>query len=100
MPGSRRDVIIHSLRTSDWKGAIRASSAPVLAVSAPVCGLSLLWTLSTGHGLRALSYFLSDSEPVLGVFEGLAWILFAWALAVEVDVWISSVLGFTRRRNM
>lgn len=53
----------------DAKGVLTAVSKPAVTVTGPIVGLSLLWTLSTGKGLRALSGFGLD-ETALGVFEG------------------------------
>lgn len=50
-PTSRWETLMLSVHEGDLKGIWLAASAPVLTVSVPVVGVSLLTKLLTGHGL-------------------------------------------------
>ncbi|KAL3150302.1 hypothetical protein ABBQ32_000150 [Trebouxia sp. C0010 RCD-2024] len=64
-PTSRWETLMLSVHEGDLKGIWLAASAPVLTVSVPVVGVSLLTKLLTGHGLPG---------TFLGGVEGLAWL--------------------------
>lgn len=50
-PTSRWETLMLSVHEGDLKGIWLAASAPVLTVSAPIVGVSMLTKLLTGHGL-------------------------------------------------
>lgn len=78
-PTSRWETLMLSVHEGDVKGIWLAASAPLLTVSGPVVGVSLLTKLVTGHGLPVSKQHYPVGEAALLQYC-------TWLLAFEHNV--------------